>query len=314
MNLVETPFVRLPGAAALAAEPWALPRWWADAQLLLKPRISLMVLLTVAVGFLIEASSPIPWLPLVHALLGTAAVATAANILNQVLERDSDARMERTRQRPVAAGRMSAASATWLGMLTGAAGLAYLAVTANPLTVAVAAVTLASYVLIYTPLKRHTAWNTVVGAVPGALPPLIGCAAATGTLTLGGGALFLILFLWQFPHFWAIAWMYRADYARGGLVMLPNVDRSEGRLTGRLMFKTALWLLLVSLLPTMFGTAGPIYLVGTVLAGLAFVAATASFWMRPAQETARRTLHMSLIYLPVVLLLLLADGPLRWRM
>jgi protoheme IX farnesyltransferase len=272
------------------------------------------VLLTVAAGFIVSASSPIPWLLLMHTLIGTAGVACAASILNQVVERRTDALMVRTRERPIAAGRLGAGAATRLGLALGVTGLLYLAVTTNLLTVAVAGATLAIYVLIYTPLKTRTAWNTVVGAVPGALPPLIGAAAAAQTLTEGALALFAIIFLWQFPHFWAIAWIYRDDYARGGLVMLPHADGAGGGLTGRLMFKTTLWLTLASLLPTMVGAAGWIYLVTALLAGVGFTAATLVFWLRPTLEQARFVLRLSLVYLPTVLLLMLLDGPLRWRL
>ena len=314
MNLVETPLLPLPREVEAATADWHLPLWLADVQLLIKPRISVMVLLTVAAGFIVSASSPIPWLLLFHTLVGTTGVACAASILNQVLERRTDALMQRTRERPIAAGRLGAGTATRLGLVLGGLGLRYLAATTNLLTVAVAGATLAIYVLVYTPLKTQTAWNTEVGAVPGALPPLIGAAAAAHTLTEGALALFAIIFLWQFPHFWAIAWMYREDYARGGLVMLPHADQAGGGLTGRLMFKTSLWLILASLVPTMEGAAGWIYLATALLAGVGFAASTVVFWLRPTVDHARLVLRLSLVYLPTVLLLMLLDGPLRWRL
>jgi protoheme IX farnesyltransferase len=167
---------------------------------------------------------------------------------------------------------------------------------------------------VYTPLKTLTAWNTLVGAVPGALPPLIGAAAAAGTLRLSDWSLATLLFLWQFPHFWSIAWIYRDDYARGGLVMLPHVDSGQGGLTGRLMFKTSVWLVLISLLPTFLGEAGLIYFWTALVIGLGFASANLAFWLRPSVANARLVLRSSLMYLPAVLLLWMLDGPLRWRL
>lgn len=296
------------------AKDWSWPQTLVDIQLLIKPRLSLMVLVTVAAGFLVAAPMPIPWPLLLHTVLGTAGVAFAASILNQVLERHSDARMERTQGRPIAAGRVSAWTATWLGLALAACGLAYLLLSAGLLPAVLAGVTLFVYVGVYTPLKTRTAWNTAVGAIPGALPPLIGAAAAAGTLSVTDWTMAALLFLWQFPHFWAIAWIYRDDYARGGLVMLPNVDAGDGGLTGRLMLKTSVWLVLVSLLPTLLGAAGLIYFWTALIIGLGFAGANLAFWLQPSVVQARFVLRSSLMYLPAVLLLWLLDGPLRWRL
>lgn len=313
MSIAQTSLLPL-AVRQLSAEYWPWLQLLVDTHLLFKPRLSLMVLVTVAAGFLVAAPMPIPWSLLLHTLLGTAGVAFAASILNQVLERQTDARMQRTQGRPIAAGRFSARTASGLGLCLAASGLAYLLLSAGVLPAALAAVTLLVYVGVYTPLKTRTAWNTVVGAVTGALPPLIGAAAAAGTLSASDWTMAALLFLWQFPHFWAIAWIYREDYARGGLVMLPNVDVGEGGLTGRLMVKTSVWLLLVSLLPTFLGQAGLIYFWTALVLGLGFAGANLAFWLRPSVAQARLVLRSSLMYLPAVLLLWLLDGPLRWRL
>lgn len=310
MNLMDTGMPALPvRSASLAATQPGIRV--ADLAALLKPRITLMVLLTVAIGFASGSAAGVNGSLLLHALLGIGLVAAGASVLNQYLERDTDALMKRTRRRPLPAGRMDAETALALGWVLGGLGLIYLSLTSNLLTVGLAAFTLVGYVYFYTPLKRVTPWNTFVGAVPGALPPVLGYAAATGTVDAVAGLLFGILFLWQFPHFWAIAWLYRDDYAAGGMMMLPAVDREGGRLTGRMMVKSALLLLVVSLLPTVLRMAGPLFFVTALLAGLAFVWACVSFWRRPADASARQAMLVSLIYLPLVLLAFLLDGPAR---
>jgi protoheme IX farnesyltransferase len=281
----------------------------ADFAELVKPRLTLMVLFTVAVGFLAGALGGLDWVRFAHALIGTALVAAGASALNQYLEIDTDARMRRTRNRPLPAGRVAPRTGLRFGVLTACAGLAYLAVLTNPLTAAVAAVTLTSYVFAYTPLKRRTAFNTLVGAVPGALPPVIGWAAATNSLEAGAGCLFLILFLWQFPHFWAIAWLHREDYARAGLKMVPTLDREQGRMTGRFMVQSCLALIPVSILPVYVNVGGPRYLWAALVLGVIFLTFAVRFLLQPSQERARHVLWASLLYLPLLLLVLLLDGP-----
>jgi protoheme IX farnesyltransferase len=292
-------------AAALAGSRWA------DSMALAKPRISLMVLLTVAVGFLVASAGQPDVMLLVHALLGVAFVATAANVLNQYLERDTDALMRRTQNRPLPAGRLAAAGALWSGVVLAVVGLVYLVLAVNSLAALLTGLTLAGYVLAYTPLKRKTAWNTFVGAIPGALPPVIGYAAAAGEAPATAWALFAILFCWQFPHFWAIAWLYREEYAAAGLRMLPNIDTEGGRLTGRLMVKTGVLLILASLLPALWRQAGPGYFVGALLLGLWFLLPVLRFLWKPCRAHAKQTLWASLVYLPMVYTLLLLDGTYR---
>lgn len=313
MNLLETPLVAVPLATqkreARTVESLTWPRAVADYAQLVKPRLTLMVLFTVAIGFLVGSVGTLNGILMLHALLGTALVAAGASALNQWLERDSDGAMRRTQTRPLPAGRMQPATVLRFGVLLSCAGMIYLTLLVNPLTAAVAAVTLGSYVFVYTPLKKRTTFNTLVGAIPGALPPVIGWTAATGKLGPEAGVLFLILFLWQFPHFWAIAWLYRQDYARAGLQMVPVRDAEGGRLTGRLMVQSCLGLLLVSLLPAMIGVAGPRYFLIAIVLGMLFLAAAVRFLLLPNHTRARQVLWASLAYLPVLLTVLLLDGP-----
>jgi len=281
-------------------------RDWAE---LVKPRLTLMVLFTVAAGFVLASPGFLDWSLFLHALLGTSLVAAGASALNQYLERDTDARMRRTRNRPLPAGRLAPRAALRFGVLAACGGLIYLSVLTNPLAAAMAASTLVSYVFAYTPLKRISAWNTLGGAVPGALPPVIGWTAATGTLETGAGCLFLLLFLWQFPHFWAIAWLYRDDYARAGLKMVPTLDQEGGRMTGRFMVQSCIALIPVSLLPVYVHVAGPRYFWIALVLGAMFLAFAGRFLLQPSQERARHVLWASLLYLPVLLLALLWDGP-----
>jgi protoheme IX farnesyltransferase len=277
----------------------------ADYVELTKPRVAVLVLFTVAAGVWLGSSGAPDLACLVHTVCATALIAAGASALNQLLERDSDAMMRRTEGRPLPSGRLQPVEVLAFGLALGAAGLAYLAVAVRqPLAVLVAAVTFGGYVCLYTPLKRRSTLNTLVGAVPGALPPVIGWTAACGALTAEAVALFLILFLWQVPHFLAIAWMYRDDYARAGLCMLPGVD-PRGRRTGRQMTMYCLTLIPVSLLPVQLGQAGPVYAAAAVLLGLAFLGAALGFVRKSSVTRARRVLRASLIYLPALLALLL---------
>ncbi len=273
---------------------------------LTKPRIVVMVLVTVGVGFLLGARGSAHPATLSLTLLGTALVAGGASTLNQWMERARDARMRRTANRALPRGRLGAVEAASFGVGLGLAGTAILLWGANWLAAAVAVSTLLLYVFVYTPLKPWTTLNTAIGAIPGALPPVIGWAAATETLGIEAFALFLIVFLWQFPHFLAIAWIYREDYARGGLKMLPGAD-PQGALTGRQATIYALALIPAGLLPATIGLAGPVYFVGALVLGLLYLVVAIQFWTGVSESTARRLLRMSFFYLPLVLLLLVLN-------
>jgi protoheme IX farnesyltransferase len=274
---------------------------------LTKPRVSLLVLFTVAAGGVLANRVAPDLVVLLHTVLGTALVAAGASALNQLLERQSDALMRRTENRPLPAGRLQPIEVWTFGLTLGLVGLAYLAaMVRQPLTIAVAAVCFISYVFVYTPLKRRTTLNTLVGAVPGALPPVIGWTALGGPLDGPAFILFLILFLWQVPHFLAIAWIYRADYARAGLRMLPTVDE-HGILTGRQMMLYCLTLIPVSLFPMWHHQAGWMYGVGALVLGIAFLTSALCFLNEVSTEKARRVLRASLIYLPALLALLMLD-------
>jgi protoheme IX farnesyltransferase len=282
----------------------------ADYLALTKPRLNLLVLVTTLAGLYLASPEGLP-LPLsLHTLVGTALVAAGAAALNQVWERDTDQMMSRTSTRPLPSGRLGIAEATFFGVLLSIVGIAELAIAVNPISAAVATLTLTSYVFVYTPLKRRSSLSTLVGAVPGALPPVIGWVAVTGSLTLPAFVLFGIQFFWQMPHFLAIAWMYRDDYARAEIPLLP-VTESSGRRTGQqaLLYAAALWP--VSLLPAAVGLAGtPYSLVATAL-GFAFIAQAALFARHRSMITARRLFLISITYLPLLWAALVIDR--LWR-
>lgn len=288
---------------AIAARRVAL----ADYADLTKPRITLMVVLTATVGFVV-ASAEVGGAALFAMAAGTGLVAAGASALNMVLERRTDARMLRTRMRPVPAGRVRPGEALAFGVALTAAGLATLHWLSGPLATAVALVTWTSYLFGYTPLKTVTSLSTVVGAFPGALPPVIGWAAARGAIEPGALVLFAILFLWQIPHFLAIAWIYREDYARGGLPMLPVID-PEGRLTGRQAVANSLALLLVSLTPAVAGMAGRVYLAGAVALGVLLIAMACRVAVKRDLAAARGLFFASIVYLAGISALLIADRP-----
>jgi protoheme IX farnesyltransferase len=295
-------------AATLPAE--ALPLSWAraaDYLALTKPRIAAMVLVTVAAGALLAGGASVPVLIIFHAVVGAGLTAAGASALNQWLERDTDALMRRTRGRPLPGGRLLPAEVFAFGLVLSVAGVAYLAcMLPRPAAAVVAALTCFLYVAVYTPLKSRTPLNTLVGAVPGAMPPLIGWCAVRGSLSLEGVNLFLLLFLWQVPHFLAIAWIYRDEYGRAGLCMLAVVDR-DGRRTSRQMVLYCLTLLAASLTPVLTGDAGVVYLAGAVLLGAGFLATAVAFGRRHSPAAARRVVRASLVYLPAMLALLLVD-------
>jgi protoheme IX farnesyltransferase len=243
---------------------------------------------------------------MIHTILGTALVASGASALNQLLEIKYDAKMRRTQNRPLPSGRMQPQTVLILGTGLSLVGLSYLAMTVNLLTAEIGAFSLISYLFIYTPLKRVTWLNTAIGAIPGALPPLMGWTAARGRLDAQGWALFAILAFWQLPHFLAIAWMYREEYAKAGFQMLPMVD-PEGHRTGRQAVSHTLGLLPVSLCPFLFGLAGPIYLGGALLLGIIFIWYAIQFSRYLTNSRARQLFYISILYLPLLLGLMVLD-------
>jgi protoheme IX farnesyltransferase len=273
---------------------------------LTKPRLNLLVLATTIAGLYLAAPGRVGAALLLHTLVGTALVAGGAAALNQVWEHETDSRMRRTRGRPVPTGRIGIRQGAWFGVVLAAVGLAELAVWTTPMAAVVAGATLASYVLVYTPLKTRTSLATLVGAVPGALPPLIGWAAATGEITLPALVLFGIVFCWQMPHFLALAWMYRDDYRSARIPLLP-VAEPDGRRTGRqaLVYAAALWP--VSLMPAAVGLAGVPYSAVATLLGGAFIALSATFARERSTASARRLFLASILYLPLLLGALVAD-------
>ena len=279
------------------------PSVYAD---LFKARLTFLVLLTTLVGFYLGFRGRADYLLMLHTLLATALVAAGAAALNQWLERAYDAKMRRTRGRPLPCGRLQPQTVLSVGAAAAAIGLAYLVLAVNLTTGLLGAFTLGSYLFIYTPLKRVTWLNTAVGAVPGALPPLMGWTAARGELSVEGWALFAIVALWQMPHFLAIAWIYRDDYAQAGFKMLPVVD-PQGRRTGRQAFGHTLVLLPLSLCPFVFKLTGPLYLVGALLLGLAFLWFALHFSRHLTVPRARQLFYASILYLPLLLALMVLD-------
>ncbi|TVR55619.1 MAG: protoheme IX farnesyltransferase [Puniceicoccaceae bacterium] len=275
---------------------------------LTKPRLSFLSVVTALVGYLAALPAKDFWV-ILHLFCGTALAAGSAAALNQWMERATDARMRRTRDRPIPSGQVTPLQALAWGLGLGVAGVAQLAVAVHPLAALLAAATILTYLLLYTPLKRRSIWATEVGAISGALPPLIGWAAARGTIDGLGWILFGILACWQIPHFLAIAWTYRRDYAEGGFPMLPVVF-PDGRRTGRWALATTVLLVAVSLLPVAFGMAGLLYLAVAVPANLWILGAALGF-NRPAgrDAAARRLFLVSILYLPALLAALVAD---RW--
>jgi protoheme IX farnesyltransferase len=276
---------------------------WSDYLELTKPRVTSLVVATTAFGFYLGSRGAVDPILLFHALLGTTLVASGTSAYNMYLERDSDARMQRTRRRPLPDGRLRPVQALAFATLMSVAGILYLAAFVNLLTSLLAIATLASYIFLYTPMKRWSALCTLVGAIPGALPPLGGWAAATGDLSAGGWSLFAILFLWQLPHSLAIAWMYRDDYERGGFRVLPVVD-PEGGSTVRQIVANALALIPVSLTPVLLGVAGIWYFYGALLLGVALAASCLRLARTRSRVHARGVLLASVIYLPVLLFLM----------
>jgi protoheme IX farnesyltransferase len=273
---------------------------------LMKLRVNLMVLLVTAVGFVLGAQGEIAPMALAACLLGTALLGAGASALNQLFERRLDARMARTRDRPLPSARVLPWECLVLGLGLAAGGVLCLWSGTRGWTAALGTITFASYVFLYTPLKRVSPLSLYVGAVPGALPPIIGWSAA-GPLPPAAWAVFAVLFIWQIPHFAAIGWLYRDDYGSAGFPILAVLDRS-GRATARLMVGSSLLLIVASLLPVSLGLAGWTYFAGAVALGAGFLSMAGLFGRRRSAASARRVLQASLIYLPVLFLLLLGDS------
>ena len=267
---------------------------------LVKARLTLLVLLTTAVGFYLGTEGPINWSALLHTVFGTAAAAAGAAALNQWWEHKLDAMMRRTQSRPVPAGRMRPTEALVIGATLSIFGVTYLALVCNALSAALAAITIIIYIFAYTPLKLVSTFNTALGAVPGALPPMIGWAAARGTLNAGAWMLFAILLLWQLPHFFAIAWMYRNDYARAGFRMVSSDDQTGERSASQSVFFCML-LFIIAGLPAFLGIATVFYLLAELILGAVFVAVAMRFLKTRARSDARRLFITSIIYLPLLL-------------
>jgi heme o synthase len=273
---------------------------------LVKARLTTLVLLTTLVGFYLGWRGAMNYALMINALAATALVAAGASALNQLLEREYDAKMRRTQGRPLPSGRLQPTTVMLFGGVCSVAGLVYLALAVNLLTSVIGAVTLVSYLFIYTPLKRVTWLNTVIGAVPGALPPLMGWTAARGELSGEGWALFAILFFWQLPHFFAIAWIYKDEYAKAGFKMLPGIDQ-DGRRTAQQAVSNTFALLAVSLFPFIFKMAGTDYLAGAIVLGAGFLWCAVRFSRQLTLARARQLFFASIIYLPLLLALMVWD-------
>jgi protoheme IX farnesyltransferase len=273
---------------------------------LTKPRITFLIVLTSAAGFCLGASGSINYLLLTHAMIGIALLSSGIATLNQYMERELDARMRRTANRPLPTGRLLPFEACALGVGLTVGAEIYLALLVNPLTAILGLTVIAGYLFLYTPLKTRTSLSTVIGAFPGAMPPVMGWTAARDTLGMEAWVLFAILFLWQFPHFLAIAWMYREDYGRAGIVMLPVVE-PEGRITGQQIVLYTLLLLPVSLLPTALGISGAIYFYGALVLGVLFLYSSISAAISKSRQQARRLLLASVIYLPLLFALMVLN-------
>ncbi len=298
-------------ALPLEVVPMSVSTRFADYLSLARPRIAIMVLITVSVGFLVGhegqwLASGVSALALLHAWLGVTLATAGSSALNQWLERKTDARMARTMDRALPSGRLSPLEVATLGFCLCIAGCLYLAFTVNLLTAWLTALTSIIYAFLYTPLKRWTSLCTAIGAIPGAMPPVLGWTAAGQSLDLGAFSLFGLMFFWQFPHFLAIAWLYREDYLAAGLRMLPG-GRPLPHVTGLMATGYALGLLPISLIPGWMGMAGNTYSVLAIVLGLIYLVVSIQFAVEENRKTARQVLWVSLIYLPVILAALAGD-------
>jgi protoheme IX farnesyltransferase len=266
---------------------------------LTKPRITFLIVLTSAAGFCLGSPGAVDYVLFTHAMIGIALLSSGIATINQFMERDLDALMRRTEKRPLPTGRLLPFEALWFGLALTLTAEVYLASLVNLLTAVLGLTIIAGYLLLYTPLKTRTTLSTVVGAFPGAMPPLIGWAAARGQVGIAAWVLFAILFLWQFPHFLAIAWMYREDYGRAGIRMLPVVE-PEGRVTGQQIVAFTIMLIPVSLLPAMMGISGRVYLVAAIVLGLLFLVTSVRAALSKSNQHARQLLLASVLYLPLL--------------
>jgi len=283
--------------------------FFADYWALTKPDVNLLILITTAAGFCLALPAHLvafPILLLVHTLAGTLLVASGTATLNQYVERRFDAQMRRTKRRPLAAGRIEPSRALWFGILLSVSGAVYLAAAVNLLASLLAVLTLLSYLLIYTPLKRKTPLCTLVGAFPGAAPPLIGWAAVSGTLSLEAWVLYGLVFLWQFPHFMAIAWMYREDYVRAGYLVLPYGERRNSLMQLQAVLPSFA-LIALSFAPMLLGKAGLFYTAGALFFSICFLYYGGQLAVRKTNDAARRLLLASILYLPAVFAFLVLD-------
>ena len=270
---------------------------------LTKPRIAFMLVLTSAAGFYLGADKGFNFALFINAMIGITLLAFGVATLNQVWERKTDALMERTAKRPLPTNKVSFAEALIFGLLLSLTAEIYLAVLVNPLTAILGLIVIIGYVLLYTPLKTRTSMSTAIGAIPGAMPPLMGFTSSANEITLGAWVLFAILFLWQFPHFLAIAWMYREQYAKAKILMLPVIEPA-GKITAKQIVIFTLLLIPVSLAPYFLGVAGVIYLVGASLLGMWFLAASIQAARAKSVEQARKLLLVSVLYLPILFALM----------
>ncbi len=278
---------------------------------LTKPRITWLILMSTGIGYFFGHQGPVDFVLLFHCLLGTALIASGTATLNQWYEREADSRMKRTNQRPIPAGKVGARSALLFGIALLVAGELQLGLGVNPLTAWLGLFTIASYLLLYTPMKQRTWWSTTVGAFPGAMPPLLGFAAARGVLTIEAWILFAIIFLWQFPHFYAIAWMYKEDYAKAGIQMLPVVE-PDGASTSRQIMAFAILLIPISLAPSFFQMTGNWYLAAALILGGLFLKSAATLSRNRTAVNARGVLKASVMYLPLLYLALILDSRSLW--
>ncbi len=274
---------------------------------LTKPRITFLIVLTSAAGFVLGSPGPVDYVALLSALFGIGLLSSGIATLNQYAERELDGLMRRTANRPLPAGKLAPWEALCFGAGTTILAEAYLLVFVNPLTALLGLTVIAGYLFAYTPLKTRSSLSTLVGAFPGAVPPLIGWTAARGTISLEGWVLFAILFLWQFPHFLAIAWMYREDYSRAGILMLPVVE-PDGRVTAQQIVVYTLMLLPVSLLPVALGMSGRLYLYGAIVLGLLFLYSSLRAAFSMTRQQARRLLLASVLYLPLLFILMVLNA------
>ena len=275
---------------------------------LTKPRITWLILMSTGVGYFFGAKGGWNLLTILHTIIGTGLIASGTAALNQWYEREADAKMKRTQARPLPAGRLGAGKALAFAITISAAGFAELYFGANPLAAWLGLFTLLTYLFVYTPLKQRSPHSTTIGAIPGAMPPLIGYAAASGTLTAEAWVLFAILFLWQFPHFYAIAWMYREDYERAGIRMLPVVE-PDGESTARRILLYSMALIPISVIPKFLSMTGNLYLIGALALGLLFLYAGVRVSFERTRQQARRVLLASVMYLPILYGLMLLDRP-----